>query len=113
MHFACGTGVLKSSLVWQSLQATVMCLPSKGNFVFEWSKPGICVTRVQLEVTWQLSQGLIKAPLCGSAWQPVHFAKESPVYFTYDFAFASWIEAWHFVHSTFSCAPVRGYFEFA
>src|SRR5437868_2163835 len=111
MHLVCATGVLKSPLVWQSLQATVLCFPSSGNFVFEWSKPCICAMRVQLEVTWQLSQVAAKAPLCGSVWQPVHFAKESPVYFMY--GLASWIGVWHFAQSSFSCAPVSGYFEAA
>src|SRR5260370_19955733 len=109
MHLPNAICVLKSLPLWQSLQATVMCFPSRGNFVFWWSKPTSCAIFFQLEVTWQLSQDAVKLPLCGSAWQPVHFANESPVYFVY--GFASWITAWHFTRSTFSCAPVKGYFS--
>src|ERR1700719_17395 len=111
MHLANAICVLKSLPLWQSLHATVLCFPRRGDFVFWWSKLTSCGTCFQLEVTWQLSQGAVKLPLCGSAWHAMHLSNESPVYLTYCFAFESWITAWHFTHSTFSCAPVRGYFE--
>src|ERR1700730_10514585 len=111
MQLANATFALKSLPLWQPSHATFTCFPSRGNFVFWWSNPESCGTFFQLEVTWQLSQDAVKAPLCGSVWHGVHLSKESPVYLTYCFAFASLIVAWHFTQSTFACAPVRGYFD--
>jgi hypothetical protein len=111
MHFAKDSGVLKSPRVWQSLQATEVCLPSKGNFVFEWSNPRSWAIRCQLVVLWQDSHVALKLPLWGSKWHIKHFAKAIPVYFRYGFAPAT--EGWHLAQSIFSCAPVSGNFDLA
>ena len=93
---------MKSPFVWQLSQATSRCLPSRGYFVFEWSKVVVNVDFFHVAVEWQLPQSCLNSPLCGSVWQAAHVSNAIPAYF----GCPSCPAVWHFLHSTFRCAPV-------
>ena len=69
MHLAKTIGFLKSPLAWHCAQSTLECLPSRGNFVFEWSKRWFTDWSdifFHPAVLWQDWQPCGKVPWCGS-----------------------------------------------
>jgi len=101
------TAALKCIMGWPALQATILCVPSKGYFGFRDGRtPGIAVTRVNSPFVVTALAGPLNAPLCTRTWLHA-FLEEVPVFDILLFAVASgYCMAFHAI--TCPCAPGEG-----